>query len=165
MSRLYLAASLLWLIRLATMFSFRSHQEKLSSGRTLLCWHEVRWTSLDNTENTELYFSYRGWVPNNALKCLASKDKFIYQESNIGLGWNWRDRVSLCKNVYLKYINILRKYHSLTLYKLQVCSLLSNDPNLECGLFFGISLGISSRAGCPQTPRPLRSCYLHLSSP
>merc|ERR1711884_523358 len=31
--------------------------------------------------------SYRGWVPNNALKCLASKDKFIYQESNIGLGW------------------------------------------------------------------------------
>merc|ERR1712037_127746 len=32
--------------------------------------------------------SYRGWVPNNALKCLASKDKFIYQESNIGLGWN-----------------------------------------------------------------------------
>merc|ERR1712130_150516 len=32
--------------------------------------------------------SYKGWVPNNALKCLASKDKFIYQESNIGLAWN-----------------------------------------------------------------------------
>ena len=25
-------------------------------------------------------FSYKGWVPNHGLKCLASKDKFIVQE-------------------------------------------------------------------------------------
>merc|ERR1712071_713641 len=25
--------------------------------------------------------SYKGWVPNPALKCLASKDKFVYQEN------------------------------------------------------------------------------------
>ena len=66
----------------------------------------LTWGNLDghwHTPYTFLY-SYRGWVPNNALKCLASKDKFIYQESNIGLGWNWEDLLPIFVLIEIYFI-------------------------------------------------------------
>ena len=75
------------------------------------------------------------------------------------LDWAGTNRISqLCKciignnEIYLENITVWR-YLSI-----------SNDPNHEHGLFFDISLGISSRAGSPLIQRLLRSCYPHLSS-
>ena len=81
--RLQLAARVLRHVQLALLLSIRGHEEELPPGRALHGGSQVSQQGNGQVLIIDA-FSYKGWVPNHGLKCLASKDKFIYQEQLTG---------------------------------------------------------------------------------